>query len=67
MPAPKKATHVVLHPKQYLAVAGKLQHIPVGTELTMDEKAASGLVTRGRLGKLGGKKTVDLTPDKEEG
>ena len=67
MAAPKKATHVVEHKKLYLAVKGKLQHVPAGTEIALDEKAA------GQMGKkvlkLGEKKAVDLTkgdPKSEE-
>ena len=67
MPAPKKATHVVAHPKLFMAVDGKLQHVPKGTEITLTSTQAKGLVAKGRVLVVGEKKSVDLTPDKEEG
>jgi len=46
-----EATHTVKHPKLYLAVKGKLQHVPAGTNLVLSEKVAKGL----------GKKVESLT------
>lgn len=63
MAAPKKATHEVIHPKQFLAVGGKLQHVKAGTQLALSEKQAEALEAKGRVRKLGDKKAVDLTAD----
>ena len=67
MAASKKATHVVAHKKLYLSVEGKLQHVPAGTEIVLDEKTAD---KRGKkVKKLGEQKAVDLTkgdPKSEE-
>jgi len=59
MAAPKKPTHVVDHKKLYLAVAGKLQHIPQGTEIVLAEAAAERLGKKVR--KIGEKNAIDLT------
>ena len=56
-----KATHVVVHPKQYLSVGGKLQHMPKGTELTLTAAQAESLEKKGRVARLGSKEAVDLT------
>ena len=57
-----KATHTVVHRKQYLAVGGKLQHVPAGTEVTLTEAQAKSLEAKGRVLKVGQKVAVDLTP-----
>jgi len=57
-----KATHTVIHRKQYLAVGGKLQHVPAGTEVTLTEAQAKSLEAKGRVLKVGQKVAVDLTP-----
>ncbi len=56
-----KSTHVVVHPKQYLAVKGKLQHVPKGTEVTLAAKHGESLAKRGRVMVIGQKTAVDLT------
>lgn len=61
MAAPKKATHIVVHKKLYLAVEGKLQHVKAGSELTLDAKTAKQLGTK--IKKLGEEKAIDLTKD----
>ena len=38
------STHVVIHPSLYLAVGGKLQHIKVGTEITLSKKQGELMV-----------------------
>ena len=64
MAASKKPTHVVAHKKLYLAVEGKLQHIPQGTEIVLTERIAAGLGKK--VSKLGEQKPVDLTKGGEE-
>lgn len=66
MGAPKKATHVIAHKKQYLMVDGKLTHVPKGTEVTLDLKAAKSLEGKGRVLKIGDSKSIDLTKGDEE-
>ncbi len=56
-----KATHVVIHPKQFMAVKGKLQHVPKGTEVTLAAKHGERLAKRGRVMVIGQKAAVDLT------
>ncbi len=64
MAASKKATHVVVHPKQYLAVGGKLQHVPKGTEIVLSKEQGERMVERKRAVAIGQQKAVDLTkPD----
>lgn len=65
MAAPKKATHVVIHRKQYLSVGGKLQHVPKGTEVALAAKQGERYVKRGRVMAIGEQKAVDLTPDEK--
>ncbi len=65
MAAPKKATHVVTHRKQYMAVGGKLQHVPKGTEVAMSVEQGKRMVKRGRAMVIGEKKAVDLTSDEK--
>ena len=38
-----KTTHVVTHPSLYLAVAGAMQHIEKGTELTLTNAQAEAM------------------------
>ena len=61
MAAQKKATHIVVHKKLYLAVEGKLQHVKAGSELTLDAKTAKQLGDK--IKKLGEEKAIDLTKD----
>ncbi len=61
MAAPKKATHVIQHRKQYLSVGGVLQHVPKGTEVALDAKQGDRLAKRGRVLAIGQKAAVDLT------
>jgi hypothetical protein len=63
MAAPKKATHVMVHPKQYMAVGGTLQHVPKGTEVAMSVEQGKRMVKRGRALVIGEQKAVDLTAD----
>ena len=67
MAAPKKATHVIQHRKQYLSVGGKLQHVPKGTEVALDAKQGARLAKRGRVLVIGEQKAVDLTGDGKAG
>ena len=41
--AEKKVKRIVNHPKLYLAVGGKLQHVPKGTVLTIVQSQAKKL------------------------
>jgi hypothetical protein len=66
MAAPKKATHVVVHRKLFMAVGGKLQHVKAGTEVTLTPVQAKGLEAKGRVMKIGDQKAVDLTPDESD-
>lgn len=54
----EKPTHEVIHPKLYLSVGGKLQHVESGTQLFLTAKIAEGLGAK--VLKLGTKKTVEL-------
>ncbi len=63
MAAPKKATHVVVHPKFYLSVGGRLKRVPKGTEVALSAKQGERYVERGRVLAIGEQKAVDLTPD----
>lgn len=56
-----KSTHVVVHPKQYLSVGGKLQHMPKGSEVALSAKQGERLVKRGRVLAIGQKDVIDLT------
>lgn len=56
-----KATHVVVHKKLYLAVDGKLEKIPCGTEVTFTAKQAEKLLAAGKIAKIGEQSSVDLT------
>lgn len=56
-----KATHEVVHKRFYLAVKGKMQHMPVGTPLTLTAKQAEKMGAR--VKPIGGGETVDLTVD----
>lgn len=57
--ADKKVKATVLHKKYYLAVDGKLQHVPSGTEIETTEAAVKA--SRGKLILAGGpKKTVKV-------
>ncbi len=58
-----KATHIVVHPKQYLSVGGKLQHVPKGTEVALTPAKAKDLEAKGRILKIGQKEAVDLTDE----
>lgn len=66
MSANKKATHIVTHKKFYLAVSDKLQHVPAGTEIALDDEVGKRLCEKGRVMKIGEKKAVDLTSSKNE-
>ena len=53
--AEQKMKRVVAHPKLYMAVAGKLQHVPKGTEVTVTEAQCKAL----------GKKLMDPAEQKK--
>lgn len=59
--ANKKATHTVVHPKLYLAVEGKLQHVPAGTGISLTtgqaKKAGNKVVS------ISASKTVEISTD----
>ncbi len=55
----KKATHEMLHKRQYMSVGGKLKHIPAGTHVTLTTAQAEAL--EGRVKPIGDEKTIDLT------
>lgn len=59
MSAPKRSTHVVIHPKLYMAVEGKLQHVKKGSELILSDKVAKKLGSK--VGVMGEGKTIDMT------
>lgn len=44
----EKMTHEVLHPKLYLRVEGKLQHVEAGTELNLTKDQAKALGSKVR-------------------
>lgn len=64
MAAPKKATHVIIHPRLYLSVGGKLQHVAKGTEVALSVDQGKSMVKRGRVLVIGEQKAVDLTDEK---
>jgi len=65
MASQKKATHIMVHKNQYMAIGGKMQRIPVGTEVTLTGATAKAMESKGRVRKIGDQKAVDLTPDPE--
>ena len=58
-----KKTYIVVHPKLNLMVAkfdseskqlgSKLERVPVGTEIDLSEKAAQGLLAKGKISEKG--------------
>jgi len=60
MGAPKKATHIIVHPNFHLRVNGKLQHVPKGTEVAL--AAADAKRYGDKVIAIGEKKAVDITP-----
>lgn len=65
--AKSKPTHVVTHPSLYLRVEGKMQGVAEGTQLTLTDKVAAGMVKRGFVKSLKDAKVVDVgeVADKE--
>ena len=63
MGAPKKATHVVVHKKLYFRVEGKLQKMPVGSEIVLSDNEGND---KTKFRKIGDQKAVDLTKDGSE-
>ena len=59
-----KKNYIVDHPRTYLAVDGKLQHVPKGTPLTLTDDQAKGLGKR--VVPAGQEQAVDLTNSSEE-
>ena len=55
----KKATHVVTHPRLYLAVNGKLQHVEQGHEVTLSAAQAKSLGSK--VEAIKERKRLDLT------
>ena len=47
--ADKKPTHVVTHDSLYLAVGGKLQEVPNGTQVYLTAAQAKPLAEKGRV------------------
>ena len=60
------ATVEVVHPKLYLSVGGKLQHVPEGTPLDLSPKIAEGLIKSGKCRKIGDKKSIKIDPPKDD-
>lgn len=60
MATSKKPTHVVQHKRLYLAVKGKLQHVPEGSQLSLTSESAKKL---GKRVKPLSVNTVDLTKE----
>lgn len=56
-----KVTHEVVHPKLFLAVGGKLQLVPAGTQLLLTDAMAKSLGSK--VKSLAAKKTVKLKTD----
>lgn len=54
-----KKKYQVVHPRTYLAVDGKLQHVPKGTELELNKKQADGLGAR--VAPVGQAEAIDLS------
>lgn len=54
----EKPTHVVVHPKLYMAPGGKLEHVPAGTELVLTDEKAKQLGSK--VASIKEKKTLDL-------
>lgn len=65
MAAPKRPTHVVVHPKLYMAPNGKLEHIKAGTELVLDKKIAEKLGDKVKA--IGEEKAIDMTDKDKSG
>lgn len=63
MGAPKKATHIVVHRKLYLAGKGKPVHYPVDTEMVLSKEIGDRLIEKGMVKEIGEKKAVDLTAE----
>lgn len=57
--APKRATHTVAHPKLYLSVNGKLQHVPQGTPIVLSKERAEK--AGNKFMAIGNEKSLDLT------
>ena len=52
----ENATHTVAHPKLFLSVGGKLQHVPKGSSVSLSDAVAKGL--GGKVFKIGTAETV---------
>lgn len=53
-------TFNVKHRSLYLSVGGKLQQVPFGSSVEMDEKAADALVAAGKLEEASPKKAAKV-------
>lgn len=63
MAAPKRPTHVVIHPSLYLRVNGQIQQMEKGAHLTLDGKTAERLVAKGFVASIKDAPQVDLTDE----
>lgn len=68
MAAPKRATHRVVKAGLYFTagVNGQLAETEVGTEMTLTDEQAVGLVARGFVVSLRDAKKIDVSKDAEE-
>lgn len=57
----KKPTHVVTHPRLYINTSHGLEHVEMGTELTLTQAQADNLIEQGKVQKIAKKKAFDLT------
>lgn len=59
----KTSDYVVVHPSLNLAVAGKLQEMPVGAIITLSSESARDLLARGMIKPVGAEKRVAVSND----
>jgi len=59
-----KATHEVVHPRLFLGVNGKLQHVEKGTLIVLGTNQAKKLGDK--VKSLSDKKTIDLKADQKK-
>ncbi len=55
-----KKKFVVVHPKHYMRVDGKMAHIETGAEISMEEKDAKSLLKQGKILAVGASKKVNV-------
>ena len=61
-----KKTFVVTHPKLYMKVKGKLSHVEIGTEVSMEEKHAKSLLDQDKILVKGQGKKVSIDDDTDK-